>query len=169
VNENALVRKWSPLATTISREFFHPTLDYDDLRQEALIAVMIAGRTYDPAQGSFSGFAAMCIKRRLSSTLKTASRMKRDWRMELPRETVMEDGDVLRTVDLVPALHADSHELLAERDEVRRIVRGVTALTPLERRAVLAAVNDDHPHSGGIDKSIDNAVQRARRKLRVAA
>ena len=164
MNENALVRKWSPLATTISREYFHPNLDYDDLRQEALIALMVAGRTYDPALGSFGGFAAMCIRRRLITTLKLANAMKRDWRMEAPREVATEEGDALLTVDLLPALNADPHDQTVIRLEVRRIVHGIHSLTDLERRSIIERI-DGIPQ----DKSMDNASNRARQKLRLAA
>ena len=165
MNENALVRKWSPLATVIAREFFHPTLDADDLRQEALIALMVAGRTYDPSHGTrFGPFAAMCIRRRLITTLKLANAMKRDWRMEAPREVVTEEGDALLTVDLLPALNADPHDRTVLSLELRRIVHGIGSLTDLERRAIIERI-DGIPQ----DKSMDNASNRARQKLRLAA
>lgn len=173
MNENALVRKWSPLATTISREFFHPTLDSDDLRQEALIAVMVAGRTYDAERGmTFHSFAAMCIRRRLATTLKTANRMKRDWRMEAPRETRTEDGEALQTVELVPALNADPHHLTCIKEDMARFVSAMETLSPLERHWMLYVI-DGGEYSSAVDgkrnKRAENAVDRARAKLRLAA
>ena len=174
MNENALVRKWSPLATTISREFFHPTLDSDDLRQEALIAVMEAGRKYDPSRGiSFGAFASMFIKRRLATTLKTANRMKRDWRMEAPRETRTEDGEALQTVELVPARNADPHDLTCIKDDLANFTTAMRTLSPLERHWMLYVI-DGGEYSSAIDgkrnKVAENAVDRARAKLlRLAA
>jgi RNA polymerase sigma factor (sigma-70 family) len=162
VTEDALVRQWAGFATVISREFFHPRIDPDDLRQEALIAVMEAVRVFDPSRGvTFKTFVARCIRNRIVETIIRANRMKRDVRMELPREAVAADGDALPTVELIPALNADPHELLEIRDEVRRIVRGFRALTPLEQRAITEVLD-------GVtqDKSTDNAAYRARNKLR---
>jgi RNA polymerase sporulation-specific sigma factor len=170
VNENALVREWLPFAFTITSEFFHPKIDREDLRQEALISVMEAGRSYDPTRGtSFKAFVAACIRNSLMDAVTTANREKRDHRKEAPAIVVTEDGGELSLIDLVPAANSDPHDLLAQHDEVRRIVRGVRSLSPLEHRAVLALVNDEHPHTGGIDKQLDNALLRARAKLRLAA
>jgi RNA polymerase sigma factor (sigma-70 family) len=164
VTEDTLVRQWAGFATVISREFFHPRIDQDDLRQEALIAVMEAARVFDPARGvPFKTFVGRCIRNRIVETIIKANRMKRDVRMELPREAVV-DGDALPMVELVPALNADPHELLETRDEVRRIVRGFRALSPLEQRAITERLD-------GVvqDKAADNAAYRARNKLRDAA
>lgn len=169
MNENALVRKWSPLATTISREFFHPTLDRDDLRQEALIGLMGAVRTYDPSYGTrFGAFAAMCIKRRLATTLKSANAAKRDWRMEAPREVVTEEGEALQTVDLIPAPNADPHDLTCIKDDLASFTAAMKTLSPLERQWMLHVIDGGEYSStvnGKRNKRAENAVDRARAKL----
>jgi hypothetical protein len=57
-------------------------------------------------------------------------------------------------------------EIVLAREELRELAARASTLTPLERRSILAIVNGDNPHRDGGDKSVDNATQRARRKLR---
>lgn len=168
MNENALIRKWSWLAEGIAIEFFHPKIDRDDFRQEALIGVMEALRRHDSQRGPLKQFIALCVRRRLIEMLRAEGKMKRDWRREM-REVVTEDGEVLQTVDILPALNADPCELIQTKDNLAGLAAAMTRLSPLEHRAVVALVNDEHPHAGGIDKQLDNALLRARAKLRLAA
>lgn len=171
--EDALVREWAGYAATIAREFFHPRIEPDDLRQEALIAVMEAARAFDPKVGvPFKLFAGRLVRYRVMETITKANRMKRDFRLEDRREAVGEDGSVLTMIDLLPALNADPHESLLHREELARMARGMGSLSPVERHWLVYAINGGEYSSavnGRRNKRAENAVDRARKKLMEAA
>ncbi|MGC9361450.1 MAG: sigma-70 family RNA polymerase sigma factor [Candidatus Syntrophosphaera sp.] len=62
----AIVNENIPLAYGIAKRYTNRGLSLEDLRQEALIGVMLAARHYDPGQGaSFSSYAVYWIKKQL--------------------------------------------------------------------------------------------------------
>jgi len=163
-----LLAHYRPLADQIARRFYLPGADADDVRQEAMIGLWLAARAFD-GRGDFRSFAALVIRRRLITALKTArggGRMlltgalreipdPHDRRRLAPSAEVLED----------PA--GDAHDRVVEIERVRAVVRAFhEELSPLEREAVRRYTRGE-PYSG--DKVIDNALTRARVKLRRAA
>lgn len=68
-----LFSQYRPLALAIAREFYWQGADYDDVRQEALTALLEAERSWRRI-GSFPVFARVVIKRRLIDCLRAAGR-----------------------------------------------------------------------------------------------
>ena len=147
----ALWMKHRGLATLISRGYYIPGSDRDDVEQEALIALWVACKAYSPAEGvPFTSFASIVIKRRLASCLKYASR---------PSRLALSQAE--RDLERVQA-----REEQAGRIELWEIVEASRSLTLLERTAVHRFVVGTYDCR---DKQMDNALTRARRKLREAA
>lgn len=156
LNEAALIRQYERLAYWAAREFYLPGADRDDVNQEALLAALAAIRTHNPALGSLGSFVVLCVRRRLSTLLKNATREKR---------TAPEGSEVV-------VYGPDPAEVAERRDEIRRLFTVVRDdLTPLERDCVvgLAAGMSYAELDTRHRKTADNAIQRARRKLRAAA
>lgn len=142
------------LARSLARRYFLPGGDADDLEQEALIALWVAARNYDPDSGvPFEAFAALLIRRRLWTAIKTANRGSH--RMISDAYRVLDDTTGAYTFD----------ELVEAREELREITSRMGLLTELEAAAVAISANGFH-RPGGILKTHDNALQRAKRKLR---
>jgi RNA polymerase sporulation-specific sigma factor len=157
------------LARHIASAYFLPGYDRDDLDQEAMLALLDAHRRYNPAIGEFRPFAGVVIRRRLVTLLKLGN-SKRQRLFNGALRVVHIDGEQHDAVDLAADPQADPVEQLALREELSRIRQAARALTPLELRCLGVIVGGGSYADTGVPfKSVDNAVQRARMKLRDAA
>jgi RNA polymerase sigma factor (sigma-70 family) len=144
----ALWTRHRRIAAQVASDFRIPGFDTDDVRQEALIALWEAARSYDPQRGPFPPWARRVITARLTDLLRVHTKR----------------GQAPRHVELHDIFEAPDGS--AGVDAVRRVVATLPSLTDLEREALACVLNGD-AYTG--DKRIDNAAQRARRKLRGAA
>ena len=169
--EDQLVRQWTGFAYTIAGDYFLPGSDIDDLHQEALIGLLKGLRSYEPSRGPFKPFLSLVIRRHLITAVKFARRFKHLPLTEAARHGVSDEGETLDMVDLLADPDADPHEQLVLRSRLVAITDGMAKLSALERRWLLASIHEDGwSHADGrANKAADNAVQRARRKLRAAA
>jgi RNA polymerase sporulation-specific sigma factor len=163
----ALAERYRPLVQARARGFFLDGADRDDVVQEAMIGLLNAALGYDPSLGlSFRAFATVCVRRRLVSALRASKRGKHaplrgyaalDERSvaachDMPRGDPAET--VTRAVTLRQALAETAGSLTAlEADVLRRVVSGMSY------EQVASSLGRD-------GKCVDNALQRARRKLR---
>ena len=140
-------------------------LEYDDMVQEGLIGLFSAIESFDAGQGaSFSTYAITCINNCMASAVRGAARKK-----HLPLNSCLslsDEGSADIPAGSTPEEVAIAREgyaalKLAIQDDLSPFEREVLALY-LEGYdyAALAARLDSTP------KSIDNALQRARKKLK---
>ena len=164
----ALVARYLPVARRAGRRWFLAGGDRDDVEQEALIGLCEAVRDYDPEQGtSFRSFAELCVSRQVLTAVRGATRHKhRPLNRSVPLTPVPDD-----VVDLRPALAvADPAEAVVARVGIDDALAQLSArLSPLERE-VLALCLERRSYGeisrrlGRPPKTIDNAVQRIKRK-----
>ena len=177
-----LLGRYARLIRSWARKYWcaYRLADYDDLEQEARIAFLGAVNSYDQAQSGFFGFAQLCVTRRLKSVVKSARRLKN---CPPPGVVILStgmgsgmgssEGDDRDMIEAVPNPAAcDPLDLALANDGARRLwsIAG-SALSGLElealkRRAWGASYQEVAAELGVSQKSIDNAVTRARRKLR---
>jgi RNA polymerase sporulation-specific sigma factor len=149
--------------------------DAEDLRQEGLMGLLKAIRAFDPQRYvSFRAFAQLCIRNRLYSAIKAANRDKHaPLNRYVSIQAPFADSEVFPAADFVlyPDRYLDPETLVIRREEARELtgmwkglLSGLEAeilghyLEGLSYREI-AAVTRKSP------KSVDNAVQRVRRKL----
>lgn len=139
----------------------------DDLKQEAYMGLFSAIRTYDPAKNSsFRAYASFCIGNSLKNLFAAASTQK----AQIYSKTISFDeigNDNLRDTD-----DANPEDIFIGNEaygELQSLVDRV--LTPYEREVLFHYLSGrDYRqvaaklHSS--QKSVDNALQRARRKLK---
>lgn len=141
----ALWTKHRPVAHGIARDYRVPGLDADDVAQEALVALWEATGAFDPRRGPFPPFARLVVNRHLRDLLQAATREKR----------------------AVPAGRVDAELAPApEQLSLAPLLEAHRALSDRERAAVRAHLNGLPTRSS---KAHENALMRARRKLRAAA
>lgn len=140
-------------------------LDADDLVQEGLIGLFRAVESYDAAQGaSFSTYAITCINNSITSAVKQAARKKHlplSGYISLDEEdTGMVSGgatpeELTIANEAYAALQTKINDNLSdfERDVLALYLEGYDYLAVAKRL-------DTTP------KSVDNALQRARKKLK---
>lgn len=146
---DALLHEHIGLAHAIAGRYYIPGSDQDDVHQEAMIALWIASETWDQRRGPFRPFAALVIRRHLIDAVKTACREKHRYLTLAVRDPLsVEAADQREHVDLGP------------------LVEAIKVLSPLERDCLIRVVINGEPYSIG-GKRVDNAVQRARLKLRL--
>lgn len=164
----ALFTRHRGLARHIVQGYFLPGAERQDIHQEADIGLWIAARIWDPNRGAaFKTYASLIITRRLNTLVKAALAAKHRPLDQAVRVTPSPGGQVAVTDELADPT-ADPHRVVVARDTLARLSAAIADLTPLERDALTRMLNG-HPHVGGRDKQIDNAVTRARDKLRKVA
>lgn len=165
-------------AICLHRGWSMPGGDRDDLIQEGAIGFMEAVRDWRPDGGSsFSTFAGMCIVRQMIAAMRSANYLKRrvlTYAVRLERPIRRPKGQIVYLRDLLPAPDGDpvQHVVALEdmREEEVLVAGALQGLSNLEREAVLRITRGQSYAEaaralGTTPKAIDNALQRARRKL----
>ena len=151
------------LAYTLAGDWYLPGADRDDVRQEALIGLHDASLAYDESTGiPFHRFAKFVIRRRLAGKLRNATTPKAHAFNNSWRESRDDFGELVEAVSLLPDPHGDASDHVERRERLRAIIDCVqNGLTPLERLAITRRANGENIS----DKTFDNALHRARKKL----
>jgi RNA polymerase sporulation-specific sigma factor len=171
--EECLAERYSRLVRICARPLFLAGGDSEDLIQEGMFGLLSAIRQYDPAEGaSFKTYAEVCIRRRLYSAVKTASRLK-----HLPLNDGLSLDDILSEESQTQlAANPDAfrrtpeEQVLARESKLELYKTFAQKLSRLEKEVLALYLDglsyDEIASKTGRDvKSVDNAVQRIRRKL----
>jgi RNA polymerase sporulation-specific sigma factor len=162
--------------TGMATRYFFAGADRDDVIQEGLIGVYRGIRTFKPAElkGGAKQFLLFCAERKIIAGVKAKNRLKHSPLTESvtlePRHAGGTDREDATLHDVLPG-GRDPAAVVIERERIRRLVLVVqNDLTDAEREGLRKAVNGE-PYSVEAtgSKVADNALQRARRKLREAA
>lgn len=169
--EEVLVTRYNRLVRAITRPYFLAGGDSDDLIQEGMMGLMKAVREFDSSkEASFRTFAEVCIRNRMFSALRAASREKHSpLNQSISIEAPFFDSNSYATVS-GHVSSCDPEELLLLREKAEHdFVRINQQLSSMER-SVLSLYLDGLTY-GEIakvlkkpPKSVENAVQRIRRK-----
>ncbi len=171
--EEVLVRRYNRLVRACARPLFLMGGDSEDLVQEGMVGLLSAIREFDPAHNvSFRSYAEVCIRNRLLSAVRAASRDKHTpLNSYVPLDQALFDGtdsDERRTVD---QRQGNPETLFIHQEDMReRMNRIYSQLSPLETRILrlyLSGLSYSEIASkcNRPLKSVDNAVQRIRRKI----
>ena len=169
VAEEELVRRYSGLVRSCARPLFLVGGDGEDLIQEGMLGLLQAIREYRAdREASFRTFAEVCIRSRLSSALRAASR---DKHMPLNRSVSLDhpffDSNSYTSGALILA---DPEMLIIDRDYVSRLLESTRKQLSEFEAKILGyyldglSVKEIAETMGRSPKSVDNAVQRVRRK-----
>ena len=164
-----LVLRYRKLVKICIRPYFLAGGDSEDLLQEGMIGLLSAMREYDPsASASFRTYAELCIRRRIISAAKAASRQKHAPLNEgVPLDNLLSCEE--QYAALYPGRSAEDQVLDLEwkteflnaysrylsEFESRILKDYLDGLTYVEIAEIC----------GRSEKSVDNAVQRIRKKL----
>lgn len=161
--EEYLLEKYKPFVKSRSRVLFLVGGDKEDLIQEGMIGLFKAIRDYNPDKGApFSVFAKLCIERQLYTAIEAAGRLKNaplNAYISLSEET---DRLMDRGIE----------EAVIEKASFQQTCKMLkNHLSPMENDVLeLYLEGRDYTEIAGImgktDKSIDNALQRIKAKIR---
>jgi RNA polymerase sporulation-specific sigma factor len=175
---NVLLERYRRFARAKSRGYFLVGADSDDIEQEGMIGLYKAARDYRPdRQSSFRAFAELCITRQVITAIKTATRQKHqplNQYVSISGVRGSDDPGERSVEDLLDDHYiADPAEevVAAERmDDMRTAMAEM--LSGLEVDVLKLYVSGKSYQEIGDKlgrhvKSIDNALQRIKRKLDV--
>ena len=170
-----LIHKYQTFVRAKARSYFLVGADREDIVQEGMIGLYKAVRDFKGDKlSSFKAFAELCITRQMITAIKTATRQKHiplNSYVSLDKPIYDDESD--RTLmDVLSGTQAtDPEELIVNREEVDDIeLKMAELLSDLERK-VLALYLDGRSYQEISEelnrhvKSIDNALQRVKRKL----
>ena len=172
--ERLLYERYKQLVRSRAHSYFLIGADHEDLVQEGMLGLYKAVCEYDENKAaSFKSFAELCVTRRILSAIKRATRKKHgplNNYVSLNRPE-MTDGD-LTLLDTVRSLTvADPEDVVIGRENFEQLLQHLqTVLSPMEQRVLrLYLCGYSYPQIAAKlekpNKSIDNAMQRVKRKL----
>lgn len=150
------------IARMVARDYFLLGCGHDDVEQEAMIGLVLAARSYKSSAGvPFSVFARIVIRRKLGQMVRKHTTGKSSM---LTNALRFGDGDLPEAFHIPPDPRGSAHDEAERREHVRNVIDACRSLTDLERSAIANSLNGIP-----VDKQADNALYRARKKLRAAA
>jgi len=170
-----LIHKYRQFVRAKARSYFLIGADREDIIQEGMIGLFKAIRDYkDDKSSSFKAFAELCITRQIITAIKTATRQKHiplNSYVSLDKPVYDEESDRTLMDMLTATKSLDPEELIINQEEFDHIEIKMSELLSDLEREVLALYLDGQSYqeiSGELNrhvKSIDNALQRVKRKL----
>lgn len=170
-----LINKYKNFVRAKARSYFLIGADREDIIQEGMIGLYKAIRDFRHDKlSSFRAFAELCITRQIITAIKTATRQKHiplNSYVSLNKPIYDEDSD--RTLlDVISGTKiTDPEELIISREEFDDIEEKMgEILSSLEWKVLMSYLEGKSYQEIAVDlkrhvKSIDNALQRVKRKL----
>jgi len=171
-----LLTRFKPLVKARAKAYYVAGGDFEDLIQEGMIGLYKAVLDFDATRNkTFSAFASLCVTRQVQTAIKTANRQKH----AMLNESLSLDGEGDVPGENFMETLADSREnnpevLFLGRESLREATDFIRQnLTEMERD-VLTLHLDGRTHAeiaaelSKNKKSIDNTLQRIRKKARQA-
>ncbi|AIQ65746.1 RNA polymerase factor sigma-70 [Paenibacillus stellifer] len=170
-----LINKYRNFVRAKARSYFLIGADREDIVQEGMIGLYKAIRDFKGDKlSSFKAFAELCITRQIITAIKTATRQKHiplNSYVSLDKPIYDEDSDRTLMDVICGSQVLDPEELIINQEEFIGLEDKMTEiLSDLERKVLMLYLDgrsyqeiaeDLHRHV----KSIDNALQRVKRKL----
>ena len=159
--EEELIARYTHLVKICARPLFLAGGDSEDLIQEGMLGLLSAVRSFSPErEAAFATYAEVCIKNRLYNAIRNAERLKnRPLNSALPIE------------DKLFGEGRDLEDRIVTQEHLRQVLSSFSGkLTPLERNVLERYLAGQSYRIiadtlGTSTKSVDNAVQRIRKKL----
>lgn len=171
--EEQLAIRYTRLVRICARPLFLAGGDSEDLTQEGMFGLLSAIRQYDPSMNaSFKTYAELCIKNRLLSAVKSASRLKHiPLNDGISLDAMLSDESQIPLSAYTELFQRSPEELVLARENKEELELSFkNCLSKLEKNVLNYYLDglsyDDIAKAIGKDvKAVDNAVQRIRRKL----
>ena len=170
-----LISKYENFVKAKAKSYFLIGADKEDIYQEGMIGLYKAIRDYKPERAtSFKAFAEICITRQIITAIKTATRQK-----HIPLNTyvslnkpIYEEESEKTLLDVLTGLKvSDPEELIISKEQMKYIEEKISkVLSGLELEVLNSYLDGKSYQEIAYDlerhsKSIDNALQRVKRKL----
>ena len=173
--EEYLLDKYKNFVRSKARSYFLIGADHEDIVQEGMIGLYKAIRDYRPEKlSSFHAFAELCITRQIITAIKTATRQKHiplNSYISLNKPLYDEESDRTLMDVIMEGRVSNPEEIIINREDLIQINDKIKDVLSGLEQDVLNAYLDGQSYVeiaanlGRHVKSIDNALQRVKRKL----
>ncbi|MDD6882609.1 MAG: RNA polymerase sporulation sigma factor SigH [Eubacteriales bacterium] len=170
-----LLNKYKNFVRTKARSYFLIGADHEDIVQEGMIGLYKAIRDYRAdRQTSFRGFAELCVTRQIITAIKTATRQKHiplNSYVSLNRPVYEDDSDRTLLDVITEDVPSNPEDMLIDREDLMIIEGRIGEMLSDMEKQVLVRYMEGKSYQeisremGRHVKSIDNALQRIKRKL----
>ena len=173
--EEYLLNKYKNFVRSRARSYFLIGADHEDIVQEGMIGLYKAIRDFKPEKlSSFRAFAELCITRQIITAIKTATRQKHiplNSYISLNRPIYDEESDRTLLDIIIEGSTGNPEEMIINQENVGTIHQKMNEVLSGLEQEVLSAYLDGKSYQEIAElldrpvKSIDNALQRVKRKL----
>ena len=170
-----LLNKYKNFVRTKARSYFLIGADHEDIVQEGMIGLYKAIRDFrEDKLASFRAFAELCVTRQIITAIKTATRQKHiplNNYVSLNRPIYDEDSDRTLLDVITEEAPTNPEEMLIDREDLSVIEGRIgQMLSDLEKEVLIRYIEGKSyveiaESMGRHVKSIDNALQRIKKKL----
>jgi RNA polymerase sporulation-specific sigma factor len=170
-----LINKYKHFVRAKARSYFLIGADREDIVQEGMIGLYKSIRDFRGDKlASFKAFAELCVTRQIITAIKTATRQKHiplNSYVSLDKPIYDEDSDRTLLDVICGSRVTDPEELIINQEEFVGLEDKMgEILSDLERRVLMLYLDGRSYQEIAVDldrhvKSIDNALQRVKRKL----
>ncbi|GAA0374849.1 RNA polymerase sporulation sigma factor SigH [Paenibacillus sp. 79R4] len=170
-----LINKYRSFVRAKARSYFLIGADREDIIQEGMIGLYKSIRDFRGDKlASFKAFAELCITRQIITAIKTATRQKHiplNSYVSLDKPIYDEDSDRTLLDIICGSQVCDPEELIINQEEFVGLEDKMSEiLSDLERKVLMLYLDGRSYQEIAVDldrhvKSIDNALQRVKRKL----
>ncbi len=158
-----------------SRTYFLIGADKEDIIQEGMIGLYKAIRDYNPdAQTSFKFFAELCITRQIITAIKTATRQKHiplNSYVSLSKPIYEDENERILLDTVIGQKKLDPEEIMIDKERFCSIEERISRILSKLEWTVLTKYLEGKSYVeiaqqiGKSEKSIDNALQRIKKKI----
>ena len=170
-----IINKYKNFVKAKAKSYFLVGADKEDIIQEGMIGLYKAIRNFDGSKtNSFKCFAEICITRQILTAIKTATRQKHiplNSYVSLNKPIYDEESDRTLMDIIAASIITDPEELIISKEELKNIESKMNEiLSKLELQVLELYLNGKSYQYiadiiGRDVKSIDNALQRVKRKM----
>lgn len=170
-----MLEKYRNFVRAKSRTYFLIGADREDIIQEGMIGLFKAIRDYKPESGSnFRSFADLCITRQIITAIKNATRQKHiplNSYVSLNKPAYDDDSDNTLMDSVIEEHRFDPEEIMINRERFRLLEEKLVESLSKYESKVLKQYLDGKSYTdiasrlGKSEKSIDNALQRIKKKI----
>lgn len=171
----ALLEKYRNFVRAKSRTYFLIGADKEDIIQEGMIGLYKAIRDYKAdAQASFKSFAELCITRQIITAIKTATRQKHiplNSYVSLSKPLYEDTSERIMLDTITEYKKLDPQEIVVDKERFYKIEEKLSEilskleLTVLNNYLEGKSYTEIALHINKSEKSIDNALQRIKKKI----
>ena len=170
-----LLNKYINFVRAKARGYFLIGADREDIIQEGMIGLFKAIRDFNADENvSFHSFANLCIKRQIITAIKTATRKKHiplNSYISLDRTVYDEEHETTLIETLISKVELSPEDIMINKEKYSKTENIIASVLSTFEASVLLKYLEGKSYSdiatelGKSEKSIDNALQRIKKKV----